>query len=209
MNRKLLYLILAVAVIGGFTAWKIRSAAAAADPRKLNIPIVKVEAPSRQNVRVDLRFTGDVVPIQQANIYAKVGGALERVQADMGAVVRRDQLLALIDTTELAQQAAQASATWENARINYERTKELAEQNLVAKQDLDNADAAMKVARANDAGARTRLGYARITAPFAGIVTKRFLDAGATVTANTTTLFTLMDLDAMKIIVNVLERDIP
>lgn len=209
MNRKILYIGLPALLLLGLIAWKIRNASAAADPRRASAPIVKVEAPARQDVRVDLRFTGDVVPIRQANIYAKVGGALERVWTDMGAAVRDGQMLALIDTTELSQQVAQASASAVNARLNYERTKELAAQNLVAQQDLDNAEAAMKIAGANDDAARTRLGYARITAPFGGVVTKRFLDAGATVSANTTTLFTLMDLDAMKIIVNVLERDIP
>jgi membrane fusion protein (multidrug efflux system) len=66
----------------------------------------------------------------------------------------------------------------------------------------------MKVASANYDNARTRLSYARITAPFAGIITKRYLDAGALVNANNATLFTLMDLDNVKISVNVLEKDI-
>ena len=67
----------------------------------------------------------------------------------------------------------------------------------------------MKVAGANFDAARTHLAYASITAPFPGYITKRFLDAGANVTSNNAILFTLMDLDEMKITVSVLEKDIP
>ena len=67
----------------------------------------------------------------------------------------------------------------------------------------------MKVAAAALDVATTRLDYARIVAPFSGIVTRRSLDPGAVVTAMITSLFSLMDLDNMKVVVNILERDIP
>jgi membrane fusion protein (multidrug efflux system) len=83
------------------------------------------------------------------------------------------------------------------------------ERNLIAKQELDNAETSMKVAKANNDLAQTHLDYARITAPFNGIVTKRFLDPGVALKANDAALFTVMDLEEMKIMVNVLEKDIP
>jgi membrane fusion protein (multidrug efflux system) len=85
----------------------------------------------------------------------------------------------------------------------------LIEKSLASKQDLDNADAAMKVAQANFDAASTRLSYSRIVAPFDGIIIKRYLDPGALVTANNATLFTLMNLDNVKIVVNVPEKDVP
>jgi membrane fusion protein (multidrug efflux system) len=118
-------------------------------------------------------------------------------------------LLAVIDSTELVQQDQQSTATFLNAQMNYQRTRQLLDQNLVAKEDLDNAEASMRVADANRVLAKTRLGYARITAPFAGIVTKRFLDVGALVSPNSSTLFMLMDMSRVKVIVNVLEKDTP
>jgi membrane fusion protein (multidrug efflux system) len=147
--------------------------------------------------------------VRQASIYSKVDGNLERVLVDIGSQVHMGQTLAMIDTTLLFQQYQQAAATYENASANYRRTKELSEQNLVAKQDIDNADAAAKVAKAAFDLAATRLGYARIAAPFPGIITKRYLDPGSLVTANNVNLFMLMDLSAMKVIVSVLEKDIP
>jgi membrane fusion protein, multidrug efflux system len=179
------------------------------ESRRLNAPTVVVEKPGRGTITMSLQFTGDVLPIQQAAIYSKVSGNLEQVFADMGSSVRQGQLLALIDTTELSQQLQQSRATEQNTRATLARSKELFKQNLVAKQDLDNSEAAWKVAAAACDGAQTRLSYARITAPFAGFVTRRYLDPGALVTPNSSTLFTLMNLDRLKIIVNVLEQDIP
>ena len=205
------YLIFAaiVVLLGGVATFKILSGNTSADTRRQNVPLIKAEQPHQETVSYRLTFNGDVVAIQQASIFSKVGGNLERIYSDIGADVRRNQLLATIDSTELYQQIQQMSATYYNAKINYTRNKKLYGQNLVAKQDLDNAEAQMKVAQAGFETAKTRLGYARITAPFPGIITKRYLDEGALVTTGNSTLFTLMDIDSVKVVVNVLEKDVP
>ncbi|HTR80451.1 MAG TPA: efflux RND transporter periplasmic adaptor subunit [Bacteroidota bacterium] len=207
--RSLITIASIVLLLGAVAALRILTSKTAVDTRRQNIPVVKTELPLRQTVLYKLEFTGDIIAIQQANIYSKVSGNLEHIYADMGATVKRNQLLAVIDSTELYQQVQQTSATYYNARINYTRNKKLYDQNLIAKQDLDNADAQMKVAQANFETAKTQLSYARIIAPFPGIVTKRFLDPGALVATTNATLFTLMDIDSVKVIVNVLEKDVP
>src|SRR5512140_2133648 len=70
------------------------------EARRQNVPIVKVDTPVREAVNVTLQFTGDVIAIQQAAIFAKVSGNIERIYSDIGARVVRGQVLALIDTTE-------------------------------------------------------------------------------------------------------------
>jgi len=187
----------------------LRSSSASADARRQSVPTVRVSTPIRTLLVRTLQLSGDVSATQQAAIYSKVSGNIERIHADMGVHVQRGQALAQIDTTELGQQAQQAAATYENARLVHLRSDELFARNLVSRQDLDNAVASLKVARATFDAARTRLGYARIVAPFSGVVTRRYLDPGALVNPNNTILFTLMDMDEMKIIVHVLERDIP
>ena len=210
MNKRSKLIVVSIGVVVvGIVAYRILPGGAATDGRRQSLPLVKTQKPVRESVTYKLQFTGDMVAERQANIYSKVGGNLDRVYVDIGSLVRAGQLLALIDTTELYQQYQQASATYENARANYQRTKELSEQNLVAKQEIDNADAVLKVARANYELVSTKLSYAHVTAPFSGFITKRYLDPGALVTASTTSLFTLMDLGAMKVTVNVLEKDIP
>jgi len=209
LKRRYVYPAAGALILGALFAWRITTGDPAADTRRQNIPVVKTEKALRQTVMENLLYTADVVAIQQAGIYPKVSGTLDRVYVDMGSAVRRGQLLALIDTTELYQIRAQAAATAQNTRLQYRRAKDLYDQKLVSAQDLENAEATMKVAAATLDVATTRLNYARITAPFGGTITKRFLDPGAVVSALTSTLFSLMDLDRMKIFISVLEQDIP
>jgi RND family efflux transporter MFP subunit len=176
---------------------------------RINIPLVKMSHPQRATVTRSLQFTGDVLPYSQAGIFSKVGGTLEQMFVDMGTPVHQGQLLALIDTTELYQQAQQAAATCQNTKSIFDRARELFDRKLASQQDRDNAAAAAEIAAANFKLASTRLAYARITAPFSGTITRRFLDPGALVAAGTSTLFTLMDQERVKVIINVLEKDIP
>ncbi len=179
-----------------------------ANSRRQAIALVKIQKPFRENVKSVLSYTGDALSIQQAALYAKVAGNLDRNYVEMGSFVKAGTLLALIDTTELYQVYQQTRATYDNTLLLFERTKQLSDKSLASRQDVDNAEAAMKVAKANFDAAATHLSYAHITAPFDGFVTKRFLDAGALVTASTTTLFTMMNLDSVKIIVSIPEKDL-
>lgn len=171
--------------------------------------LVKVEPPKRESVVRSLLLTGDALPIQQAQVFARVYGNIESMNANIGDYVPAGRVLAQVDTVELAQQYRQAEATYQNAEKLYERAKSLQNLNLISKQDFDSAETSMEVARENSDIAKTQLSYARITAPFSGFITRRFLDAGALLTAANATLFTLMDIDVIKIMVNVLEKDIP
>ncbi|HTP80415.1 MAG TPA: efflux RND transporter periplasmic adaptor subunit [Bacteroidota bacterium] len=205
--RVMIPLVIGVLFVGGFV-YRLTSNDAAREGRRANLPLVKVELPLREKVLATLKFSGDVVAGQQALIYSKVTGNLERELVNIGMYVQKNQLLASIDTTELYQTMQQNLASYENARVTYLRGKDLFDRSLLAKQDLDNLEAAMKVAKANYEVAQTHLSYARITAPFAGVITKRYLDQGAVVTVNNTSLFMLMDIDLVKISINVQEKDV-
>ena len=197
-----------IAVLLLVVVLRIALTSSAIDPRRQGIALVKIQKPFKETMRTIFTYTGDILPLQQATIYSKVSGNLERNYVEMGTYVRSNQMLALIDTTELFQQYQQTNATFQNTSLLLERAKQLFERNLTAKQDVDNAEAAMKVAKANYDAAATHLSYAHIVAPFNGFVTRRFLDAGALVNASTSTLFTMMYLDSVKIIVYVPEKDL-
>jgi RND family efflux transporter MFP subunit len=209
VNRKTVIIAFLGLLFVGFVLFRISQRESSEEASRRPAPLVAIVKPTRQNLVRTLTYNGDVLPFQQAFIYTKVTGTLERVFVDMGDLVKQGKLLATIDSTELVQQVLQTSATYENALINYNRTKDLAAQNLLAKQDLDNAQAAMTVAKANYDNAVTKLSYARITAPFSGIITKRNLDPGAVVTSNNSTLFTLMDLEHVKVVTSIPEKDVP
>ena len=207
-NRSKLIIILIPLIIVAVAILKISDGKGSLDSRR-SAPVVKVEVPKHQTIVQSLNLTGDILSMQQAQVFAKVYGNVEGIYVNIGDFVHKDQLLARIDTTELAQQLQETAATYQNAVANLNRTKALRESNLASQQDLDNAETGLKVAEANYDAAQTRMGYAQVTAPFSGIITRRYLDPGAQVSSGSATLFTLMNLDVLKIMVNVQEKDIP
>jgi membrane fusion protein (multidrug efflux system) len=227
-NRKRAYLFISVLVVffGLLTYFRIRTNANDPARNARPIPTVEVSMPQRGSISRTIEFTGNIEAYQEANIYPKVSGNLEQEFVNIGDYVQRGQLLALIDTTIYSQNVGQAraaymqaEATLRNARVSFERNKSLLEQNLIAKQDLDNSETAYKVAQAqaeaaeaNYKNAVTQLSYCRITAPFAGYITRRYFDPGVYVTASAnvqgSTLFTLAEINKVKIMVNVLESDV-
>jgi membrane fusion protein (multidrug efflux system) len=206
-SRSFRTVVAVIVILAAVAVLRVATRKTGARARRLG-SIVRVEVTSRDTVTYALQTTGDVLAIQSASIASKVSGTLDRVRANIGDKVQAGQSLALVDTTELALAAAQAAATFATARSAYERARQLAADSLVSSQDFDDAEAAMKVAEANYRAAETRLGYAKVTAPFSGIVTARLLDAGALV-SNGTELFTLADFDTVRVMVNVMERDVP
>ncbi|HUI30880.1 MAG TPA: efflux RND transporter periplasmic adaptor subunit [Candidatus Acidoferrales bacterium] len=189
-------------------------------------PAVEVSTVQRGAISKTISFTGNIDAYQEASIFPKVNGNLEEEFVNIGDYVQRGQLLALIDTTIYSQNVGQArgtymqaEATLTNAKITYERNRTLLDQNLIAKQDLDNSETAYKVAQAQIEAteatyknAVTQLSYCKIVAPFSGYITRRYFDPGVYVTASTnaqgSTLFTLAEIQKVKIMVNVLESDV-
>jgi RND family efflux transporter MFP subunit len=200
--------LVAIALLGGIITIKNASGDASKETRRNSAPLVKVEQPARQLIRYQLTFNGDVNAYQQATIYARINGNLDRMYVNLGSIVKGGQMLARIDSLEPYDQVQQTSATYDNTRLSFQRSKKLLNRNLIANQDVDNQDAAMKVAKANYELARTRLGYTRIIAPFPGIITKRFLDAGTYLASSSTPLFQLMYIDSVKIVINIQEKDV-
>ncbi len=198
-----------IVALGGIITIKNASGDATKDPRRNNAPLVQVGKPLRQLVRYELTDNGDVLALQQATIYARIAGNLETVNVNLGSIVKTGSILARIDSLEPYDQVQQMSATYENARLAYGRSKNLLTRNLISKQDVDNLDAVMKVAKASYELAKTRLGYTRIVSPFPGIVTRRYLDPGTFLASSSTPLFQLMYIDSVKIVVNIQEKDVP
>jgi multidrug efflux system membrane fusion protein len=198
-----------VVIVLGIGVYRWAFAAKPSDARRQLVPIVKVSSIQRQDLPIRLQLNADVVAIRQATLIAKVGGTLERNTVDMGSFVRSGQVLAVIDSTELYQTYQQTRATYINTKLLYDRDKKMLERQLASQQDIDNAQATMLVAKANFDAAQTKLSYAKVVAPFAGCISKRYLDPGSLVTASVTSLFTLTALDSVLININIPEKDVP
>jgi membrane fusion protein (multidrug efflux system) len=195
--------------------------------RRPSIPVVITGKLLNGEIVRSESLTGDILPIQQANIFTKVNGNIERIYADIGDAVKQNQVLALIDTTIYSENLKQAKASYmqalanfDNSKLLFERNQKLLEQNLIAKQDLDNARTSLDVASAQKeaafavyTNALTQLGYCKITAPFSGYITKRMFDPGTYVSSSSNNqssiLFILMNVEQLKSMVNIPEKDVP
>jgi RND family efflux transporter MFP subunit len=226
-KRIILVLSFIVTILLVLVILRFINAAGESSRRPAMIPNVVVSNPGRGEISRSISLTGDILPIQQANIYSKVSGNIEKIYVDIGISVRQGQVLAIIDTTIYSQNVRQAlgvlmqaEANLQNAKVNLERNQSLFEQKLIAKQDVDNSKTTYDVSNAQREAANatyknilTQLSYCKVTAPFSGSITKRFLDAGAYVTASTSapssTLFTIMDIDKVKVFANIPEKNVP
>lgn len=186
-----------------------------------SVPTVTVVRPqSASNANV-LTLPGNLQAWYSAPIYARVPGYLTKWYKDIGAHVRKGDLLADIDTPELDQQIAQAKADLANAQaarqlsqITNDRWQNLLKIGAVAKQDADNKTGDLAVKAAAEVSAKANLDrlvatkeFARITAPFDGVVTQRTTDVGALINQGGTTgaslLFTVADLHEIRVYVQV------
>jgi len=185
---------------------------------------VQIITPVRGEISEKLIFSGDILAVQQTNIYSRVTGNIQKMFADIGDYVSKGRLLAVIDKSTLYQTVRQtegilnqATANLENNRVNHERVQKLFEKGLISQNELDNAmtqvrisEAQVETAKANYNNAVLQVNYCNIRAPFGGYITKRFLDEGSLVSQGTAnSIYILSDISRLKIIVNVLEKDVP
>jgi RND family efflux transporter MFP subunit len=159
-----------------------------------------------------------ILALQEATLYAKVPGYLKTLIVDKGDAVKEGQLLAEIEVPELLADQAQYRAESEVARTNYERMAEARQKapDLVVPQTVDDLRGQWEVAQAKLQRTQTLLQYARLVAPFSGIVTARFVDPGAFIpaaTAGTTpesaAVITLMDYSRVRVQAFVPEPEVP
>ncbi len=211
-NRTILIGAIGVIVVG-FIIYRVATIKPTAGKKQPTPPVV-VANPVRMDITYKLEYDGDVIPVLQAYVFSRVSGLLQSIYTDMGKRVRRNQLIALIDTSEAYQTAMQSQAAYYNAKVTEARTRELFGKHLAAQQDLDNAVATLRSAEATYDANKVLLDYCKIYSPFDGWVTKRWLDPGSVVTSNpivgnsNSSIFTIMDIDTVKIDINVLDRDI-
>jgi RND family efflux transporter MFP subunit len=185
------------------------------------IQTVGVVTPSFENGSGTLDLPGKLEAFDSAPIYARVPGYVHAWYKDIGARVHKGDVLALIDTPELDQQIDQAKADLASAiaakklsQTTAERWNSLLALDAVSKQESEEkaGDLAAKTALANAASAEVdRLEalktFARITAPFDGIVTNRSVDIGTLVNAGAQStgaaLFTVADEHQVRAYVSV------
>jgi len=184
------------------------------------IPAVNLVKPIQGATEEDLVLPGTIAAYNTGTIYARASGYVTNWTEDIGAHVKKGQVLATIDAPDLDQQLAQARADLASAKANLQladvtldRWQKLATQNIVSQQDKDEKSgdqlaktAAVKAAEANVARLEALSEFKNLKAPFDGVVTSRSVDIGDLLNAGGTTghaLFKVSDLHKVRIYVNV------
>ncbi len=187
-------------------------------------PLVVVTKVAARDVNVEVHAPIELRPLAQAEVGSKTLGYLDAVLVERGDKVKRGQLLALVRPSDLPDQLvaargslSQAQASASLARGNLERVSGLAPKGVVSQQELQQAQAAVATAEAQEAAAKaqvaayaTRLGETQITSPLDGVVAVRRLDPGALVgpTAGAG-IMTIARIDVLRVFVTVTEREAP
>jgi len=188
-------------------------------PKKSEPPIsVKLIQPKKGNIIRSVSLPANITANQQATLYSKAAGYLKTITVDKGDEVKRGQLLAEIEVPELIADRVKYKAEAAVAAIEYQRLDDSLKKapDLVVPQSVDAARGRLEVARANLERIDTLLGFAKITAPFSGVVTKRMVDPGAFIpvatggsAAQNAAVVTLMDFDRVRVQVAVPENEVP
>ena len=190
--------------------------------QKAEFSTAKVE---KQNISTSITATGTIEPVTSVTVGTQVSGIVSKLYVDYNSIVKKGQIIAELDKTNLISELNRAKADLSSAQstlnyetANYNRYKTLFDKGLISANDYENArlsfDKAQQTVRSsreNVQKAQTNLGYATITSPIDGVVLSKSVEEGQTVAAsfNTPELFTIaQDLTDMRVIADIDEADI-
>lgn len=177
------------------------------------------------SIEVTVTATGELQPVYKVEVGTQVSGIVEHIYVDFNSVVKKGQLLAELDRSNLNEQLTQAQTSVSNAKSNltlaqqqYDRIKALYDNKAATQESyesavntLNQAKNQLKTAQSELSRANTNLSYATIYSPIDGIIMDKAVEEGQTVASSfsTPTLFTIAnDLTQMQVEAAVDEADI-
>jgi membrane fusion protein (multidrug efflux system) len=183
-----------------------------------NQPVnVQVTKPLRKDLTYTIALPANIAPLYQTTLYAKVSGYLKWIGPDKGDQVKKGQVVAIIDAPEIEEQYQQAAADYKIKKITFDRLRSVWKESpdVIAKQDVDVAEAAYEGAKTLMQQRAVLRDYTKVRAPYDGTITARFADPGALIQVATSSatsaipLFTIMDLNTVRVYANVAQDDSP
>ena len=177
------------------------------------------------NIQIGVTATGTIEPVTSVTVGTQVSGIVSRIYVDYNSVVKKGQVIAELDKTNLTSELNTAKANLASAQSslnyetdNYKRYKTLYSKGLVSSDEYESAKLSYEKAlqtvvsqKEQLTKAQTNLGYATITSPIDGVVLSKAVEEGQTVAAsfNTPELFSIAkDLKDMRVIADIDEADI-
>ena len=219
--------LLVVAALFASGVWSRLSARKTLDAETAQVALtaVSVVSPGKSAPAEEIILPGNVQPFISSPIYARTSGYLRKWTVDIGAHVRKGQLLAVIETPEVDQQLQQSLSNLNTAKANLalaettrNRYQDMIRSNAVSQQDLDNAmgtyNANKAIVEANQANVKqleALQSFERVYAPFDGVVTVRNTDIGDLINSGSaggarTDLFHIAQPGTLRVYVNVPEN---
>jgi RND family efflux transporter MFP subunit len=149
-------------------------------PVSENLPpaAVRVQTVESKQRAATEEVVGTVRPKLSSVIEAKVSGKIEKMLVVPGQNVKADELLVQLDAREVQAQLDQALALRQQAESDSKRATDLFQQKILSQSEYDNAQSKFRVADAAATQAETLLGYTKVAAPFAGVITRKYADVG-------------------------------
>jgi len=189
---------------------------------KVSFETAKVE---NTNIQTSITATGTIEPVTSVTVGTQVSGIVSHLYVDYNSVVKKGQVIAELDRTNLISELNTAKANLSSAQStaayelsNYNRYKTLYDKGLVSADEFENAQLSymkakeqVNTSRESVQKAQTNLGYATITSPIDGVILSKAVEEGQTVAAsfNTPELFVIaQDLTDMRVIADIDEADI-
>ncbi|MDR3653887.1 MAG: efflux RND transporter periplasmic adaptor subunit [Paludibacter sp.] len=180
---------------------------------------------SLNKITTSVTATGTIDPITEITVGTQVSGIISKIYVDYNSVVKKGQILAELDKTNLQSDynsqllnLNSSKTQYDFQKKNFDRSKELHDKNLIsdidfetAKYNYELAESTYKLNQTNLKKAQTNLNYATIYSPIDGVIVSRAVEQGQTVAASfsTPTLFDIaQDLTKMQVVANVDEADI-
>ncbi|GLP95206.1 efflux RND transporter periplasmic adaptor subunit [Paraferrimonas sedimenticola] len=158
------------------------------------------------NVATRLRnLPGTIDASQRATLSFRVKGTLNEIGVKEGDVVKKGDLLASLDPTDLQIVLNDAQATFDRADADFRRAEELIKDNFISRTDFDRLRADRKSASAALKQAKTNLGYTKLYAPFDGTIARRYVENFELVQAQQE-IFSFSNTNQVEVKVNVPER---
>ncbi len=213
LSQALMSLLFAFTLVGCKPTDSAKTAATPKPPEPVNVKLVQ---PRKGDVNRNVSLPASVIANQQVTLYSKVTGYLKTISVDKGDEVKKGDLLAEIEAPELIADLARFKAESEIAELDYKRASDAQKKapDLILAQSIDTAKSKVAMAQANLERAQTLLNFCKITAPFSGVITKRFADPGAFVPAATSSssaqsaaLVTLADFKTVRVQIPVPEAE--
>lgn len=209
------------------------------------LPVVTVVEPTRKAATRSITLSASVEAYEKATLYSKVAGYLKRIRVDVGDTVRKGEVLAELEIPEVEREYQSAEAAVREAQAASERSradtrfKELtykrlasvreSQPNVISQQEVDVSRAAyetaegdaklaqakLELARAQMEKLKALMDYAKITSPYDGVVTERFVDPGALIqmgtnsTGSVAPVVTVASIDRVRVYLSLPEPEVP